>query len=259
MKYYYLNTGANNGKYNMDYDIHLAKICKPGEFYLRLYRWNPYCISLGENQKYESINIKKASDNKIDIVKRPTGGRAILHSEELTYSVITFAKVQKSLHHFYNEINKALITGLLFYNDRLTKIELETEQPDFPKIYNENKENMCFATTAKSEIKFEGKKLVGSAQRKLGNYLLQHGSILCGSYHKNLISYFNLSNEKILDICNRINDITTDLESILNENIDFTKLKKSIKRGFENHFGDLFTEVSLNYGNEELTAVYQVL
>ena len=259
MKYYYLYTGANNGRYNMEYDIHLSKICKPDEFYLRLYRWNPFCISLGKNQKYEYINIKKAADNKIDIVKRPTGGRAILHSEELTYSVITYAKVQKSPHHFYNEINKALKAGLLFYNDKLSEIELETEQPDFRKIYKENKGNVCFATTAKSEIKFEGKKLVGSAQRKRGNYLLQHGSILCGSYHKNLINYLNLSNENYLDICNKINNVTIDLESILQEKINFIKLKKSIKKGFENHFSDLFTEVSLNFSNEELKEIFQVL
>jgi len=259
MNYYYLNTGVNNGQYNMDYDIHLTKICKPGEFYLRLYRWNPFCISLGANQEYESINIEKAVDAKIDIVKRPTGGRAILHSEELTYSVVSSAKDQRSVHQFYNVINGAIKKGLLFYNDRLTEIELETEQPDFPKIYKESKGNVCFATTAKSEIKFEGKKFVGSAQRKLGNYLLQHGSILCGSYHKNLINYLNLSNDENSDISNRIHNVTTDLKSILNKNIDFTKLEKSVKRGFENHFGDLFTETSLNYRSEELTEVYQVL
>lgn len=259
MNYYYLNTGTNNGQYNMDYDIHLTKICKPGEFYLRLYRWKPYCISLGANQQYESVNIKKAVDDKIDIVKRPTGGRAILHSEELTYSVVTSAKDQRSAHQFYNEINKAIKKGLSFYNDRLTEIELETKQPDFPKIYKESKGDICFATTAKSEIKFENKKLVGSAQRKFGNYLLQHGSILCGGYHKKLINYLNFSNEEISDINNQINNVTIDLKSILNENINFTKLEASVKRGFENHFGDLFKEVSLNYSNEELTEVYQVL
>lgn len=259
MNYYYLNTGENNGRNNMDYDIHLAKICKPGEFYLRLYRWNPYCISLGANQKYESINIKKADDDKIEIVKRPTGGKAILHSEELTYSVVTSGKDQKSAHHFYNEVNKALKVGLIFYNKKLSAIELESEQPDFPKIYKESKGNVCFATTAKSEIKFGGKKLVGSAQRKLGNNLLQHGSILCGSYHKNLVKYLNLPEAEISDIYSRINNVTIDLKSILNENVDFLKLEEAVKRGFEYHYGDSFKEISIDYSNEDLTNVYQVL
>jgi len=259
MNYYYLNTGSNNGQYNMDYDIQLAKISKPGEFYLRLYRWNPFCISLGANQKYDSINIKKANDDKIEIVKRPTGGRAILHSEELTYSVVAYGKDQKSAHHFYNEINKALKAGLILYNKKLSAIELETKQPDFSKIYKESKGNVCFATTAKSEIKFEDKKLVGSAQRKLGNNLLQHGSILCGNYHKNLIKYLNLPEAEILDISNKINHVTIELKSILNDDINYLNLEEAVKIGFEYHYGEIFKEISVNFSNEKLTKVYQVL
>ncbi len=255
MNYYYLNTGTNNGQYNMDYDIHLAEICKPGEFFLRLYKWYPYCISLGANQKYDSIKIDKAETEEIEIVKRPTGGRAILHSEELTYSVVTCARDLKSVRHFYNDINEAIKTGLIFYNNLFSKIELESEQADFPKVYKENTGNVCFASTAKSEIKFNGKKLVGSAQRKLGNNLLQHGSILCGSNHKNLIKYLDLSKEEISVIFSRINNVTIDLKTILNENIDYFILEESIKKGFERYYGQPFTGISISYSNQELTKV----
>jgi lipoate-protein ligase A len=88
MKWYFINTGANTGKYNMDFDLHLADKCRPGETFLRLYRWNPYCISLGANQDILSVNADKAAADNIDIVIRPTGGRAILHAEEITYSVV---------------------------------------------------------------------------------------------------------------------------------------------------------------------------
>ncbi|HVO73690.1 MAG TPA: hypothetical protein VMT35_06680, partial [Ignavibacteriaceae bacterium] len=72
----------------MKIDIHLAEICRPEEVYFRLYRWKPYCISLGANQDLNSVDAFKAAADGIDIVKRPTGGRAILHSEEITYSVV---------------------------------------------------------------------------------------------------------------------------------------------------------------------------
>ena len=253
MKYYYINTGQNTGKYNMDFDINLAENCKPGEFYLRLYKWKPSCISLGANQNYDYINVNKAISNEIDIVKRLTGGRAILHSEELTYSVVSSVKDQKSAHTFYNEINKALRIGLIIYDEFLNKIELESTQPNFPKIYNEVKGNVCFSSTAKNELKFDGKKLVGSAQRKLENNLLQHGSILCGSDHKKLINYLNLTEEEKAELKNQLNMVTTDLNSIIKEDIDYLKLENSILKGFEKYFGIIFNEFSLKYEKTELT------
>lgn len=256
MKFYYINTDANDGKYNMDFDINLAENCKPGEFYFRLYKWNPYCISLGVNQNFDYININKAVDDEIDIVKRPTGGRAILHAEELTYSVVSSIKDQKSAHQFYNEINKALRKGLIIYSESLKEIELESTQPNFPKIYNEVNGNVCFSSTAKSELKYSGKKLVGSAQRKLGKVLLQHGSILCGSFHKKLIDYMVLSEVEIIKLKNQLDTVTTDLNEILNEEIDYFKLEDSILKGFEKHFGSIFNELSYDVKDLELPKVY---
>jgi len=240
----------------MDFDNNLAENCKPGEFYFRLYKWNPYCISLGANQNYEYVNINKVIENEIDIVKRSTGGKAILHSEELTYSVVSSTKDQKSAHNFYNVINKALRSGLIIYDELLNKIELESTQPNFPKIYNEVKGNVCFSSTAKSELKFNGKKLVGSAQRKLGNNLLQHGSILCGSNHKKLIDYLILTEEEKAELKFQLNMVTTDLRSILKEEIDYSKLENSILKGFEKYFGITFNEFFSNYENSELTKAY---
>jgi lipoate-protein ligase A len=75
MKWHFLDSGYNSGKYNMDFDLTLANSSKEDEVYFRLYRWKPYCISLGANQDLDSIDLKKARQNNIDIVKRPTGGK----------------------------------------------------------------------------------------------------------------------------------------------------------------------------------------
>ena len=239
----FINTGFNSGEFNMQYDIHLANKSEQGTAILRLYRWTPYCISLGANQQEESINISKAKQNSIDIVKRPTGGRAILHSEELTYSIIYPAQ-NFSPRQLYHEINSALKTGLINYNPVFRGIELENLQPDFAGFYNQKVSELCFAVSAKSELKFKGKKLVGSAQRKMDKVILQHGSILCGDYHTKIVDYLNYSVSEIDKMRNEINSTTIDMKSILGENVDYDKLAGSVKLGIQQHFNISFKSLS---------------
>ncbi len=196
MNWDYINTGFNTGKFNMQFDIKLATEFSGENPILRFYRWKPFCISLGANQDFCSINEEKAASENIEVVKRPTGGRAILHSEELTYSVIYPIGFNSSARDVYHQINLALLKGLKIYDAALTDVELETEQPNFPNFYKEEKSIICFAVSAKSEIKFRGKKLIGSAQRKLGNTILQHGSILGTEHHKKIIDYLVLPEDK---------------------------------------------------------------
>lgn len=236
MKWYFINADSGSGQYNMDLDLQLAKNNRGKEAFFRLYRWNPYCISLGLNQNFDSIDSNKASRDNIDIVKRPTGGRAILHAEELTYSVVYPLKENLSLRNFYCEINKALKVGLIQYDERLSGIELESVQPDFKNFYKESVSEICFSVSAKSEINFSGKKLVGSAQRKIGNTVLQHGSILCGDYHTKIIDYLYLSNEEYSSAKAKMLNNTIDLKRILTEKIDYEKLSNCLIKGFEKFF-----------------------
>lgn len=236
MKWQVLDSGYNTGKMNMDIDIQLAEVCSPDGVTLRFYRWNPYCISLGANQKIEEINLEKAKQDNIEVVYRPTGGRAILHAEELTYSVIYPVDESTSSRNIYHEINLALIKGLVNFNSAFTSLEMENVQPNFPNFYKEQLSTLCFAVPAKSEIKFAGKKLIGSAQKKMKHSLLQHGSILCGDYHLRIIDYLNLSPEKILPFREELSSKTTDLSSILGSEINYTRLIDSLVAGFNDHF-----------------------
>lgn len=236
MKWIFFNSGANSGRFNMDFDLELTKKCKPGEAYFRLYSWKPYCISLGANQNEDSINTRKAHQNGIDVVFRPTGGRAILHAEEITYSVIVPADSNFSVKNLYRDINFALIEGLKKYDEILSLTDLESTQPHFPSFYKEDISAVCFAVPAKCEIKFKGKKLVGSAQRRLSNAVLQHGSILCGDYHKRLADYLNVNEESKSLIIDELNEHTIELSSILDDQIDYTKLAQCLKAGFEDFF-----------------------
>ncbi len=235
MRWKFLNTGFNTGAFNMALDIHLSKTCRQDEAFIRLYRWDPYCISLGANQDYNSINSSKAAKDNIDIVKRPTGGRAILHAEELTYSVVIPLEENSSARNIYSEINLALAEGLNIYDKRLSGVELENIQPDFRNFYKEEKSIACFAVPAKSELKFDGKKLAGSAQRKMGNVILQHGSILCGEYHKKIIDYLNSNDENIASVAEAL-ESTANIKQITGKEVDYNILCDSIKDGFSAYF-----------------------
>ncbi len=228
-------SGENTGKFNMDFDLELAKSFIQNPI-LRLYRWKPYCISLGANQRIDEVNISKAIADNIDVVKRPTGGRAILHSEELTYSVVFPLDLNYSARAIYNEINLALRKGLIFYDPLLSQLELEHNQVDFKNFYKEDKSAICFAVSSKSEINFNNKKLVGSAQRKIGKVVLQHGSILCGDYHLRITEYLNFDDEKKREIKNEIAETTIDLRSILKKEINYEYLSECLIQGFKKHF-----------------------
>lgn len=251
MNWKFFNSGLNSGRFNMDFDLFLAENIEPETAYLRLYQWHPYCISLGANQSEDEIDLKKTKYDMIDVVKRPTGGRAILHSMELTYSVIYPISENTSAKNLYNEINLALRKGLILFDPKLNEIELEHNQPDLKEFYKTDISAVCFAVSAKSELNLYGKKLVGSAQRKLGSVILQHGSILGGHYHQNIIQYLNIDDDRKNEMLNEIKSTTIDLKTALNKEIDYRKLGLSIRNGFEEHFNCKFektvqTELEIN-------------
>src|SRR5437867_48447 len=109
----FIATGENTGEFNMRYDEMLVRrlIDGIGMPTVRLYRWKPWAISLGHNQNLCDIDVPRSREDGISIVRRPTGGRAILHAEELTYSVVMSAD-HKGIRQAYNEIGGALVEGL---------------------------------------------------------------------------------------------------------------------------------------------------
>jgi lipoyl(octanoyl) transferase len=237
----FIDSGSNTGEYNMSFDLDLTGNCRKDEAFFRVYRWNPFCISLGANQKITELNLSKCLEDGIDVVRRPTGGRAILHAEEVTYSVILPLDFRFSPREIYAKISVALMRGLAIYNPLLAETELEKIEPDFPKLHEKPSGVLCFASTAKNEVKFNGKKLIGSAQRKMRKSVLQHGSVLCGRFHSRLADYLNADEKIKLELKNELDEKTTELASILNEEIDYEKLKNCLKRGFESEWEVKFT------------------
>jgi lipoate-protein ligase A len=223
-----INTGFNSGIFNMALDTAIAFEVGNGSSppTIRFFGWKPYAISLGYNQNFDDINLEKCKTEGIDIVKRPTGGRAILHSEEVTYSVI-MPKIDASITEIYNVVSFALLNGIRRLG---VHAEFEKSQIDFKSFYKTDVSVVCFSASAKSEIKVKGKKLVGSAQRRFDNYILQHGSILLGGYHEKLYEFLNVENRQHLK--NEIELKTTNLKRELKRDVLFEEVCKELEKGF---------------------------
>jgi lipoyl(octanoyl) transferase len=237
MNWRFENTGIRSGVFNMEYDKSLAQAMVKGvdQPTIRVYAWQPYAISLGWNQSVNEIDHSKTLALGIDVVRRPTGGRAILHSEELTYSVIMRAE-GKNILSVYDNISRALVAGLSALG---AHVAIEKSQPNFQSLYKTTSAAACFSSTGRYEIKYKGRKLVGSAQRRYtaGNgqeIVLQHGSILIGSDHKRIVEFLNLPSEKVRDTLRReLNEKTTELSTILNRSISFEEVADAILQGFQ--------------------------
>ncbi len=241
MIWHFIDTESSSGEFNMELDIFLSEICSNDEAFFRLYRWNPHTISLGANQSESEIDIAKCKTDNIGLVKRPTGGRAILHAEELTYSLILPLSFGLSAREIYNKVSVSLSVALAKYNPKLASVELENIQPNFKQLLNNPSGALCFASTAKSEVKFNGKKLIGSAQRKMSNVVLQHGSILCGKKHAELPDYL-LDKRNIQALKEELAVKTTEIESIINKKTDYRLLSKTIINQFEKDWNSNFKD-----------------
>lgn len=244
----FIDTGENTGEFNMDFDSELVERCKDeNKSFLRFYKWKPYCISLGYNQgkvfNDNNIDIDKCKHDGVDVVYRPTGGRAVLHSEELTYSVVM--KSEEPVQKLHNQISDAIVYGLKLINtsnNELQQITLANSTPDLFKLAKTGMYNLCFNTSIKHEINFKGKKLVGSAQRKMGNIVLQHGSILIGTHHKQIVNYLKLPDGKLVKkIFETLSEKTICLNELLGRQVSYDEATSNVKLGFERTFNINFT------------------
>jgi lipoyl(octanoyl) transferase len=169
--YLWLDT-AHPGYLNMAIDqALLERACRHRERWLRLYGWQPHCLSFGRHEpatrRYDPVRI---TERGLDVVRRPTGGRAVWHGRELTYSIVAPADALGALRHAYLEIHRTLLRALRALG---ADARMAPAQP--PARLDAG---ACFAQPVGGEIMIGSKKVVGSAQLREGGALLQHGSIL---------------------------------------------------------------------------------
>lgn len=229
--------GPRSGAWNMERDAVLASDLAAGRGTptLRIYQWQPSAVSLGWHQPATDIDDRRAADLGIDVVRRPTGGRAILHADELTYCVIC-PSGGRSLPAMYGAVNAALLHALSFLGIRAS---LQDSMPDLREHYRTAASAVCFSSTARNEVKVGGRKLIGSAQRRYigtdgDEVVLQHGSILLGTGHEAIVDLLTgLTDEQRDGMRRHLRDQTTTLAEILGRPAATDEVTAAVRRGFE--------------------------
>jgi lipoate-protein ligase A len=234
-----LDSKASSASTNMATDEFLFNLCqKKKKGFLRIYSWESPSFSYGVSQKInKAIDIAYVEKNKCKFVRRITGGKTVLHNDEITYSVISSEDVfftKNDLHKSYALIAKVLVNafnqiGIGAYLSEGSKRKL-------------SKTNMpCFSFPTPNEIEYDGKKLVGSAQKRNNKALLQHGSIpLTMDY--DLYANGAKSNKKLL----KQNMITLNDIKLIDKKI----LINSLIVNFENFVGVKFSEFDFSKENK---------
>jgi len=218
-----VSQGPEHAFFNMALDEAIAEAvrAKLSPPTLRFYRWDRPSISIGYFQKASDVDLDYCRKKGYPLVRRLTGGRAILHDEELTYSISSFAGsalFKDRLLETYRVISNALLRGLKL-NGIDARISFQKKRS------GHHKNPSCFKSMSYGEITVNGKKIIGSAQKRYKNGFLQHGSLL--------LDY------KADELCNTLMEIGPDdltrIGSIREcaSGITPDRLSRSLKEAFE--------------------------
>jgi lipoate-protein ligase A len=224
-------TPKRSGPDNMRSDLKLFNDFEKGlvPSTLRIYSWKPKCISLGYSQKIERL-----LDGEVvrllgwDVVRRPTGGGIVFHNEaEVTYSLVTAIDdpmLPKGLIHSYRKISEAVVQALGILGIAAKVSSTRNPQPS-------TRNRLCFSYPAEYEIVVDGRKIVGSAQKRGKRALLQQGSIFVRNMGNGDYSVLKNTYAK---------ESSVSVEDILGREVGFEELSKALVEGFEEKLGVKF-------------------
>lgn len=204
---------------------------------IRFYDWQPSTVSCGYNQKVaEEVDFMALEKYGFGFVRRPTGGRLVLHDQEVTYSVISpsIGRLAGNVIASYSEISKALAMGF-----NLMGIDVDFEKGDLSSKHQRQAANPCFTSSSRYELKYKRKKIVGSAQVRKNNCILQHGSILLNFGQSKLAQILpDLADEQRARMSNYLKRKTIGINEILDEPLSYEKAVKLLIKGFKNKWGN---------------------
>jgi len=206
-----------------------VRLARPTRPTLRFFAWAPPAISLGYGQALDGrIDLGAARDLGLGLVRRPTGGSAILHEGpdlEVTYSVVAAAGDfvgADELLSTYRWIGTALAQGLRRLGAPVDMVPVQPSDPASMPAF-------CFARTGSYELELDGKKVVGSAQRRQGSAFLQHGSIMLGAAPDRLRRVFPAEADPLRGM--------TTLEAALGRRPSFDDAVAALAEGFREAHG----------------------
>ncbi len=197
---------------------------------LRLYAWQPPCLSLGYAQPFADVDVQRLNGRGWDVVRRPTGGRAILHTDELTYSVTASndePRLAGSILESYNRLAGALLRAV-------TSLGLPVEMKEDSGTSHGTPNPVCFEVPSAYEITVHGKKLIGSAQARRKEGVLQHGSLpLTGDLARIAEALVFADESARRDAADRLLARATTVESVLGREVLWNDAAQAFVWAFE--------------------------
>ncbi|MCY1018751.1 lipoate--protein ligase family protein [Pyxidicoccus sp. MSG2] len=224
------------GSWQMALDeAQLDDACARADFVptLRLYVFRPGCLSLGRTQSYESVDAAAAKEQGLELVRRVTGGSGVLHHGELTYSFIARvgAPFADSIEQNYTLLSEAIAAGLASRFG--VRADLEPSRPERTLA-----SGACFLTPALKELKVNGRKLVGSAQRRQRGAFMQHGALPLVTDYALHARLFGLEPE-------RLRGAMMDLKEAAGREVSHADAAEALKQGFTESLGAQWTSSSI--------------
>lgn len=201
---------------------------------LRLYAWEPACLSLGYAQPFADVDVTRLQARGWDVVRRPTGGRAILHTDELTYSVIGPADhpvLSGSVLESYNRLAQALLAAV---RDLGLPVEIKAESAQATPLT----QAVCFEVPSTYEITVHGKKLIGSAQARRKEGVLQHGSLPLTGDLTRITQVLTFTDEAARErAAQRLLERATTVEAARGSAVTWETAARAFVRAFESQLG----------------------
>lgn len=231
-----LITPPAHGAWNMALDESILEHIGRGESIptLRLYAWDPACLSLGHAQPFADVDVPRLKDHGWEVVRRATGGRAILHTDEITYSVIApldEPRVQGSILESYNRLAQALLFAV---HSLGLPVEMKEGKASNGPTFNP----VCFEVPSTYEITVNGKKLIGSAQARKKEGVLQHGSLPLVGDLTRICQALVFENESAREnAAKRLLERATTVESALGRGVSWETAAQAFIHGFEAQLG----------------------
>ena len=217
---------------------------------LRLYSWTPACLSLGHAQPFADVDTARLKGHGWEVVRRATGGRAILHTDELTYSVITpldEPTMSGGVLESYNRVSHALLKAV-------QSLEISVEVKEGKSENSETPNPVCFEVPSTYEITVDGKKLIGSAQARKKDGVLQHGTLPLTGDLTRICQVLVFDNESARETASkRLLERATTVESALGRVISWDAAVHAFVHAFEAQLGLMIEKGELSESEIERT------
>ncbi|MCM2531683.1 lipoate--protein ligase family protein [Neobacillus pocheonensis] len=233
----FIDSGNGSPSFNMALDEALLEWHSEGKIppVIRFYGWDPATLSVGYFQKVEKeIDMDAVKAYQLGFVRRPTGGRGVLHEHELTYSVIVsedHPEMPKSVTEAYRVISEGILKG--FQHLGLETYFAVPKTDEEREALKNPRSSVCFDAPSWYELVVEGRKVAGSAQTRQKGVILQHGSILLDLDEDKLFSLFKYSNERVKERMKKaFKSKAVAINAISPRRITIEEAKEAFYKGF---------------------------